>query len=57
MRPSILTAAVLLVALIGCNKPTALKVEHAEKVAVTKPDWKLVTLHIDGFKKSKSGGT
>ncbi len=57
MRPSILTVAILLVALLGCNKPTALTVEHAEKVAATKPDWKLVTLHIDGFKKSKSGGT
>ena len=59
MRSSILTAAVLFVALplLGCNQPTAVTVEHAEEVAATKPDWKLVTLHIDGFKKSKSGGT
>jgi hypothetical protein len=58
MRSSILTAATLLVAfsLLGCNQSAAPKVEQAEKVA-NKPDWKLVTLHIDGFKKSKSGGT
>ena len=59
MRSSILTAAVLLAAfsLLGCNRSTGPTVGQAEKVAATKPDWKLVTLHIDGFKKSKSGGT
>ncbi len=59
MRSSTFTTAALLVAfsLVGCNKTTAPKIEQAEKVKASKPDWKLVTLHIDGFKKSKSGGT
>ncbi len=59
MRLSSLTVAMLLVALslLGCNKSAAPTVERAKRVATTKPDWKLVTLHIDGFKKSKSGGT
>ena len=59
MKSSILLAAALLVAFsfVGCNQSTAPKNEQAEKVKASKPDWKLVTLHIDGFKKSKSGGT
>jgi len=59
MRSSILTTAVLSVAfsLLGCNKSTAPTVVQAKKVAATKSAWKSVTLHIDGFKKSKSGGT
>ncbi len=59
MRSRILTTAALLVAfsLVGCRRPTAPNVEQAEKVQASKPDWKLVTLHIEGFKKSKSGGT
>ncbi len=59
MRSRILTTAALLMAFsfVGCNKSTAPKIEQAEKVQASKPDWKLVTLHIDGFKKSKSGGT
>ncbi len=62
MRTSMLTTAALLAAfsVIGCNRETPPKleqVEQAEQVTATKPDWKLVTLHIDGFKKSKSGGT
>ena len=65
MQTSSLTTTVLLAAfcIVGCNRGASPKVEQAEqvkraeKVAATKPDWKLVTLHIDGFKKSKSGGT
>ena len=59
MRSSMLTAAAFLVALLqlGCNQSTAPTFQQAEEVATAKPDWKLVTLHIDGFKKSKSGGT
>ncbi len=59
MRSSTFTTAALLVAflLVGCNNSTTPKIEQAEKVKTIKPDWKLVTLHIDGFKKSKSGGT
>ena len=59
MRSACLTAATLFVAcsLLGCSQSTALKVEPSASVAASKPDWKLVTLHIDGFKKSKSGGT
>ncbi|MCA9123664.1 MAG: hypothetical protein H6822_02425 [Planctomycetaceae bacterium] len=61
-RSVLLTTTVLLIACIGCHKASepqskASKVEPAEKVTATKPDWKLVTLHIEGFKKSKSGGT
>ncbi|MCA9145469.1 MAG: hypothetical protein H6822_24160 [Planctomycetaceae bacterium] len=61
-RSALLTTAVLLIAYTGCNRtsqpqPETTNVEPAAKVAATKPDWKLVTLHIDGFKKSKSGGT
>lgn len=61
MRSSCLTTATLFVAfaLFGCNQSTAPQVEPTAnaEAAPTKPDWKLVTLHIDGFKKSKSGGT
>ena len=62
MRISMLTTAAFLAAfsVIGCNRETPPKleqVEQAAQVTATKPDWKLVTLHIDGFKKSKSGGT
>ena len=59
MRLSTFTTAALLVAFsfVGCNESTAPKIEQAERVKASKPDWKLVTLHIDGFKKSKSGGT
>ncbi len=59
MRLSILTTAALLVAfsLVGCRRSTAPIVEQSEKVQASKPDWKLVTLHIEGFKKSKSGGS
>ena len=59
MRLRILTTAALLVAFsfVGCNKSTAPKIEQAESVEASKPDWKLVTLHIDGFRKSKSGST
>ena len=58
MRLSSLSVAMLLVvfSLVGCNKSAAPTVERSERVAATKPDWQLVTLHIDGFKKSKSGG-
>ena len=59
MRSSILTAAGLLVvvSMVGCGKSTVPKVEQAAVVAATEAEWTLVTLHIDGFKKSKSGGT
>ncbi len=59
MRLSTFTTAALLVAfsLFGCNQSTAPKIEQAEKVQAKEANWKLVTLHIDGFKKSKSGGT
>lgn len=59
MRSMFLTAPVLLVAtlLIGCSNGVAPTVAPAETVTSAKPDWQLVTLHIDGFKKSKSGGT
>ncbi len=59
MKSSILLTAALLAAFsfVGCNKSAAPKIGQAEKVKASKPDWKLVTLHIDGFKKSKSGGT
>ena len=59
MRSSILTVAVWFVALslLGCDKPTAPTVEQDETAAAAKPDWRLVTLHVEGFKKSKSGGT
>jgi len=57
MRSSILMVTLWLVALLGCNKPASVTVEQAEKVTAIKPDWKLLTLHIAGFKKSKSGGT
>ncbi len=59
MRSITFMTAALLVAfsLAGCNQSTAPKNEQAERVKASKPDWKLVTLHIDGFKKSKSGGT
>ncbi|MDA1049456.1 MAG: hypothetical protein O3C40_03115 [Planctomycetota bacterium] len=59
MRSNFLTTATLCAAfaLLGCNQSTVPRVEPVEKVSATKPDWKLVTLHIDGFKKSKSGGT
>jgi hypothetical protein len=40
----------------GCRQNATPPVQ-AEKVTSAKPDWRLVTLHIDGFKKSKSGGT
>jgi hypothetical protein len=45
--------------LLGCSQSTTPQVQPTAEVetAPTKPDWKLVTLHIDGFKKSKSGGT
>lgn len=53
-----MTAALLVAfSLAGCNKATDPKVEHSEKAKTPEADWKLVTLHIDGFKKSKSGGT
>ena len=53
MRSSILTSAGLLLMLtvVGCSNSTAPKVEQTEA------EWTLVTLHVDGFKKSKSGGT
>lgn len=59
MRSTFLTTATLFAAfaIVGCSQSAALRVEPAEKVTATKPDWKLVTLHIEGFKKSKSGGT
>ncbi len=59
MRSNILTAVLVLhvVSLIGCNRPAGPAVTPASKAAATKPDWRLATLHIDGFKKSKSGGT
>jgi hypothetical protein len=40
----------------GCRQNATAPVQ-AEKVTSAKPDWQVVTLHIDGFKKSKSGGT
>lgn len=59
MRLSILTAVtvLLVVSLIGCNRPAGPAVTPTSKADAAKPDWRLVTLHIDGFKKSKSGGT
>jgi len=59
MRSSIWTDVTFLLAVppIGCNRPTAPAVTPASDATTTKPDWRLVTLQIDGFKKSKSGGT
>ena len=52
-------------ALIGCGKDRSSPQPNAEQPSSTEAptknqtgaDWKSVTLHIDGFKKSKSGGT
>ena len=53
MRSSILTTAGLLLMffVVGCSTSTAPKDEP------TDAEWTLVTLHIDGFTKTKSGAT
>ena len=53
MKSSILTTAGLLLMffMVGCGKLPAPKDEQAEA------EWTLVTLHVGGFQKSKSGAT
>ena len=53
MRSSIISSAILLLMffVVGCDKSTVPKDEPTEA------EWTLVTLHIDKFKKSKSGAT
>lgn len=55
-RLCIASLCLALVVAAGCRQNATPPV-RADKVASAKPDWRHVTLHIDGFKKSKSGGT
>ncbi len=52
-----LTATMFLfIACIGCTKSTR-PVSKTPKVVQADPSWTSIGLHIDGFKKSKSGAT
>ena len=61
----LLFSLLLATILIGCGKDRSSPQPVAEKSRPTKipaenqaaADWTSVTLHIDGFKKSKSGAT
>lgn len=56
-RSIFLTTTILLVtAGVGCKKSTE-PTNEAPKVVQSDPQWTSVALHIEGFKKSKSGAT
>jgi PBP1b-binding outer membrane lipoprotein LpoB len=61
MKSSIIATASLFLAfaLVGCDRSSAPKVEQEPtlKAGKTKANWKSVTLHFEGFTKSKSGST
>ncbi len=67
LKNAVVLSFSLLVAtiLIGCGQDRSSPQPVAEKSSSTKAptknqtgaDWKSVTLHIEGFKKSKSGAT
>ena len=59
MQSYILKTTALLAAfnLIGCGTSTAPKARQAEQAKVSEAQWTSVTIHIQGFKKSKSGAT
>ena len=67
IKNAVILSCLLLVAtfLTGCGQDRSSPQLVAEKSSSTEApaenqtgaEWTLVTLHIDGFKKSKSGGT
>ncbi len=61
MKSSIFVTTTLLLAfaLVGCNRSSTPKVEQEQtkKANENKAEWKSVTLHFEGFTKSKSGAT
>ena len=67
LKNAVILSSSLLVAsvLIGCGQDRSSPLPVAEKSSSAQPpdknqadtEWTLVTLRIDGFKKSKSGGT
>lgn len=58
MKPSVLLTATLLliVSFVGCNKSNEPQ-PKATKVGQAVSQWTSVTLHFEGFTKSKSGAT